>query len=261
MTWIKMSVELTTHPKVMQMAALLKSEKHRVIGGLLHVWSIFDAHTEDGILDGYTPEFLDKTIGWKGFSRALISIGWLNRITPNCLSIKDYEEHNGTSAKRRAQDASRKAAASRSSKNPQRLQEVSASGEESLRTREDKRIEEQIREIDPPLPPEGEASKSSLGLSHAKRRPKDEPSPDFLLFWNAYPRKEAKPKAWKAWQKPHMPPIEVILTAVSTQKESAQWKKEDGQFIPMPATWISHNRWEDIVEVPTRRPNKYANAF
>jgi hypothetical protein len=261
MAWIKMSVELTTHPKVMQLAALLRSEKHRVIGGLLHVWSIFDAHTEDGILNGYTPEFLDKTIGWRGFSRAMISIGWLSHINPNCLSIKDYEEHNGTSAKRRAQDASRKAAASRSSKNPHKLQEVSASDAESLRIREDKRKEEQIREIDHPLPPEGEADEPSLALSQARGRPKDEPSPDFLLFWDAYPRKEAKPKAWKAWKKAPLPAMEVILTAVRRQRESAQWKKEEGQFIPMPATWISNNRWEDKVEVSTRRPNKYANAF
>lgn len=261
MAWIKMSVELTTHPRVMQMAALLRSEKHRVIGGLLHVWGIFDAHTEDGILNGYTPEFLDKTIGWKGFSRAMISIGWLSQISPNCLSVKDYEEHNGTSAKRRAQDASRKAAAARSSKNPPKLREDSAFEAESSRTREDKRREEQIREIDHPLPPEGDADESTLALSQARGRPKDEPSPDFLRFWDSYPRKEAKPKAWRAWQKTIRPDIEVILTAVSRQRESTQWKKEDGQFIPMPATWISNNRWEDKVEVQTRRPNKYANAF
>ena len=259
MAWIKMRVELTTHPKVMQMAALLRSEKHRVIGGLLHVWSIFDAHTEDGILNGYTPEFLDKTIGWKGFSRSMISIGWLSQITPSCLSIKDYEEHNGTSAKRRAQDASRKAAASRSAKNPHTPAELSAPEPESLRTREDKRKEEQIRVIDTPLPPDGESGDSSL--SGARRRSKDEPSSDFLLFWDTYPRKEAKPKAWKAWRKANLPAIEVILNSIRKQRESAQWKKEEGQFIPMPATWISNRRWEDMVEVPTRRPNKYANAF
>ena len=36
-----------------------------------------------------------------------------------------------------------------------------------------------------------------------------------------------------------------MLDAVSAQSESDQWRKDGGQFIPNPATWLNQSRWED----------------
>ncbi len=36
-----------------------------------------------------------------------------------------------------------------------------------------------------------------------------------------------------------------IMEALRTQKESPQWKRDRGQYIPHPATWIHGERWED----------------
>ena len=44
-------------------------------------------------------------------------------------------------------------------------------------------------------------------------------------------------------------PLEVLLTAIEKQKESAQWSKDNGQFIPHPTTWLNGKRWEDEVSV------------
>ena len=44
-------------------------------------------------------------------------------------------------------------------------------------------------------------------------------------------------------------PLEVLLTAIEKQKESAQWSKDNGQFIPHPTTWLNGRRWEDEVSV------------
>ena len=60
--WIKMRVDLQTHPKVVRIMSALKADKFRVIGGLHAVWSVFDAHSEDGRLDGYSPETMDSII-------------------------------------------------------------------------------------------------------------------------------------------------------------------------------------------------------
>lgn len=69
---------------------------------------------------------------------------------------------------------------------------------------------------------------------------------DFLLFWNAYPRKVGKQAAWKEWQKlKRKPVIEKILGAIHQAKETEQWKKENGQFIPHPKTWLHQGRWDD----------------
>ena len=70
---------------------------------------------------------------------------------------------------------------------------------------------------------------------------------DFLSFYNSYPRKIAKAAAWKAWQKMNgqRPDLEIILDAIKKQSQSDSWKKDNGQFIPHPATWLNGARWED----------------
>ena len=68
----------------------------------------------------------------------------------------------------------------------------------------------------------------------------------FDKFWEAYPNKKDKQKAMKAWAK-HQPDIVNVLKALVTQKGSEQWKKDNGQYIPLPTTWLNGARWEDEV--------------
>jgi hypothetical protein len=65
--WIKMRVDLATSPKVVRIASALRADRLRVIGGLHAVWCLFDVHSTDGRLDGYTLEALDDLIGFPGF--------------------------------------------------------------------------------------------------------------------------------------------------------------------------------------------------
>jgi hypothetical protein len=72
------------------------------------------------------------------------------------------------------------------------------------------------------------------------------PDPDFEAFWKAYPHRVAKKNALKAWQQAKdKPPIEEILVAIETQKNSHKWKEDGGKWIPHPATWINGGRWSD----------------
>jgi len=129
--WIKMRSDLLTHPKVVRMMSALKADKLRVIGGLHAVWCLFDMHSEDGTLDGYSPEILDDHLGWAGFSSAMIGVSWLIDNESN-LSVPRFDEHNGQSAKRRAQESERKRDA----------RKTSAHDAEKKRTREEKRRED-----------------------------------------------------------------------------------------------------------------------
>lgn len=70
---------------------------------------------------------------------------------------------------------------------------------------------------------------------------------DFEKFWEAYPRKEGKQKARAAFEKVTVS-LEIILDAIKAQQQSAQWTKDNGQFIPHPATWLNGKRWEDQVK-------------
>ena len=105
--WIKMGTGLRDHPKVVRMAFMLKADCLKVVGALHAVWSVFDEHSPDGLLEFYTLRVMDDKIGWKGFSRAMAEVGWLIE-TESGLEAPDYEEHNGPSAKRRALDTKRK---------------------------------------------------------------------------------------------------------------------------------------------------------
>lgn len=69
----------------------------------------------------------------------------------------------------------------------------------------------------------------------------------FTAFWEAYPRKKSKGDAEKAWLKirPDEQLASAILAAVERAKTSADWKREGGQFIPYPATWLNAKGWED----------------
>jgi hypothetical protein len=51
---------------------------------------------------------LDQMVGWTGLSSAMLAVGWLSFDGDQTLSLPEFEEHNGQSAKRRADDSKRK---------------------------------------------------------------------------------------------------------------------------------------------------------
>lgn len=69
----------------------------------------------------------------------------------------------------------------------------------------------------------------------------------FDRFWDAYPRKEAKAKARKAWEKlaPDRALCQKMAKALNMQKLSEQWQRDHGRYIPLPASWLNGRRWED----------------
>lgn len=143
--WIKMTTGLRTHPKVVRMASALRADKLRVIGGLFAVWSIFDAHSADGMLEGYSFKLMDDELAWRGFCAAMQGIGWLDE-TPGGLVVPRYDEHHSAGAKRRALDTERKRVDRKGGKSsasgPQSVLDLSASDADKKRTREEKRREE-----------------------------------------------------------------------------------------------------------------------
>ena len=68
---------------------------------------------------------------------------------------------------------------------------------------------------------------------------------EFDVFWSAYPRKAGnKQKAFDSFKRVNVS-LDVLLDAIENQKKSAQWSKDNGQFIPHPTTWLNGKRWED----------------
>uniref|UniRef100_E6PQ91 Uncharacterized protein n=1 Tax=mine drainage metagenome TaxID=410659 RepID=E6PQ91_9ZZZZ len=69
----------------------------------------------------------------------------------------------------------------------------------------------------------------------------------FEAFWSTYPCKKAKTKAVKVWESlnPDAQLLAAILTGIERDKQSDQWQRDDGRFIPHPVTWLNGRRWED----------------
>lgn len=111
--WIKMRGNLWDDPRVARLCDLCDCGEALVIGGLYWLWATADQHTQDGLMPGLTLRQINRKTGIANFGEALCEVGWIeDRISS--IVINRFEEHNGTSAKRRAADAQRKA----NSRNP-----------------------------------------------------------------------------------------------------------------------------------------------
>ena len=78
----------------------------------------------------------------------------------------------------------------------------------------------------------------------------------FERFWDEYPKHQSKQDAIKAFTKlkPDAGLLEKMIASLKAWKCSQQWTKDNGQYIPLPATWLNGHRWED--ETPNIVPIK-----
>lgn len=79
---------------------------------------------------------------------------------------------------------------------------------------------------------------------------KQEAAALFDRFWAEYPRKDDKKNAQRAFLriKPDEETLQGILAALRRQKNSRQWMDAGGRYIPLPATWINGERWNDQMQ-------------
>ena len=83
---------------------------------------------------------------------------------------------------------------------------------------------------------------------------------EFHQFWEAYPLKEAKKEAFKAWQKARdRPALPVILSAIERAKAGRKWREG---YITRPATWINRGSWDDeVVAVLPRQARTFSELI
>lgn len=104
-----MRTDLTNDPRVLGVAARLGVSSWTAVGLCFGLWAMADTHTRDGRIAGMTGDMLDTTFGVKGFSDALKAVkprAWLDE-TDDGVFIPRFGDHNGATAKKRAQTALR----------------------------------------------------------------------------------------------------------------------------------------------------------
>ena len=206
--WIKMRGNLWDDPRVSKLCDLTDQSEAAIVGALYWLWAAADQHTEDGLMPGLTLRQIDRKTGVQGFGAALCQIGWLED-NPDGVRIVNFEDHNGTSAKRRCTDAQRKA----------NVRNVSASDADKQRTesgqktpnlgaREEKRREEEKAEEAPSAKsPRGTALPETWTLPDdwktwaEKERPDVDPqtaADSFRDYWVAKPGKDGRKADWLA---------------------------------------------------------------
>lgn len=73
----------------------------------------------------------------------------------------------------------------------------------------------------------------------------------FETFYKEYPKKVSKQKTLQ-WFLKHKPDEELfnkMMSSLKKQKQTQNWLKDNGQYIPFPTTWLNGERWEDEVGV------------
>jgi hypothetical protein len=102
-----------------------------------------------------------------------------------------------------------------------------------------------------PAPAEGKGTEwkgsGKEGNDHALRAA-------FDGLWSVYPRKVGKDAALAEFLKirPDIALTADMVAAVRRQSDSPQWRKDGGQFIPHPRTWLKQGRCMDIESRPDR---------
>jgi hypothetical protein len=80
-----------------------------------------------------------------------------------------------------------------------------------------------------------------------EKKQKETECVEFDEFWKSYPYKVGKPAALKAWLAKN-PPLNEVIEGVGRWKACKAWKKNGGEYIPHPSTFINQERWKDVPE-------------
>jgi hypothetical protein len=73
-------------------------------------------------------------------------------------------------------------------------------------------------------------------------------------FWNAYPKRVSKKDARAAWLEvaPTATDVALMEAALLWHAQQPSWLRDDGQYIPYPASWLRAERWTDEAPASLR---------
>lgn len=78
--------------------------------------------------------------------------------------------------------------------------------------------------------------------------------PDFKIFYNSYPRKEGKGQARRAFNTAKKK-VSLEKMLASLEKHKKKW--QDPKYIPLPATWLNGERWDDEIKDKIIQKNNF----
>jgi hypothetical protein len=222
MSWLKIRYSLPEDWRIKNRAKHLGIELDSYLGKLLRFWIYASVFSKDGWMPGLQPNMIDLMFDLAGFCKSLEHLQWI-RVHGNDkphpgIQICNWNDHLSP-------DAKLSVVASLAAAPPVEPPKQS--------------------DMLFPTPEPAEVVRPLRGLKKTY--------PGFDRFWELYPRKQGKILAGRAWNKlqPDEELVEWILKALHAQCAWPDWIRDNGQYIPYPATWLNGHRWNDL---PTQAP-------
>lgn len=106
--WIKVDVATPMKGEVLAIARDCHCTHGDAFLAWFRVWAWLDELTTDGRLPGVTPAMMDGEARLQGFAASMARSGWMTFDEDGC-TVTNWCKHNGSCAKRRAQQAVRMA--------------------------------------------------------------------------------------------------------------------------------------------------------
>lgn len=104
--WIKMRSNLWDDPRITGICDRTGQSEASIVGACYWLWATADQHSANGTLPGISLAAIDRKTGVKGFAQAMVDSGWLAECDGGVQLLR-FEDHNGASAKKRAQTGKR----------------------------------------------------------------------------------------------------------------------------------------------------------
>lgn len=242
--WIRLEDGVHDHPKTVQLSLSLGIGREQTVGHLTRLWLWLLRYRQTGVLEGVSDELLAEASGWRGdpseWRQQLRRSEFITRANRVGERAHGWMEANGRQLREvaRKRETARKLRRTNSARLAHVSRTFSAPRYETIR-------DETKEEKHPPTPQGGRRG----------RRPAETRPPGFERWWSAYPaqRRVARKSCLGRWRRDGLEDrVEDLLHVLEVQKQSRDWTKDDGQYVPMTTTYLSQERY--AVETDSDAP-------
>ena len=240
MAWFKVDDGFYTSHKVLRIP---RESRHAAIG----VWLLAGTWSADKMTDGKVPMYVLRDMGVEfELMMTLIDAGlWISGDDDDFIEFHDWCEYQPT---REQLEAKAQARHERSTKAANARWHSDTSKDDAKPMLDDAKamLSDAKAMLDDAPEPEPVPLTNTRSSDDEPAPPKSPYSADFEQFWKAYPRKQAKGKAWEVYKRLKraniLPGLDVLIPAAENYELAT---RHDPQFQKLCEGWLNGHRWQD----------------
>lgn len=257
MPWFKVDDGLHAHMKAVRAGV-----------PAMGLWVLAGSWSSNQLTDGWVPDYIVARLDpdYREHAATLVRAGlWVEdeHDGDKGWRFHQWDEHQPSSE---SVLAKREAARERM----RRIREQRSAGSQDVRANVRGNIAGTSPNPDPTRPDPTQLPTEVEPRAAAKPRSVRDDDPDFAAFWDAYPRKDDKGHARKAWTTAlKRATAQQVITGAQRFAATCDRTNTERRFIPLPTTWLNGERWSDQPPAtvnghrhqPYRDPEDPATAY